>query len=60
MKLYLVEVLTGSCEQGSAMVFDSIWDSKEKAEIHCQKFKSNGSFDSGWEYSISEVLLNCP
>lgn len=57
MKVYVVEVESGSCEQGGAMLFDSVWKTREAAEEYCKKFKSSGYLDVEWMHDIYEVEL---
>lgn len=56
--VFIVEVETGSCDEGNAMLFDSVWDSLELAQEYCEKFKTVGYLDQGWDYEITEVVLN--
>lgn len=58
MYVYLVEVETGSTYEGEAMLFDSIWSSRELAEKYCEKFKSMGYLDTPWPYDITEIKVD--
>lgn len=58
MKLYLVEVESGSSEQGNAMVFDSVWSSLELAEKHCKKFEYTSLMNQGTLYEITEIEID--
>ncbi len=57
-KVYIVEVKTGSTYEGDAMLFDSVWTTKELAEKHCEKFKTSGGCYQTWPYTITETNLN--
>lgn len=61
--VYIVETESGSCEENGAMLFDSVWSTREKAEEYCKKFHPStniGGFGHGWEYEITEVLIDEP
>lgn len=53
-RVYIVEVLSGSTDHGTAFVFNSVWSDEKLAVEYCQKrFK-------GWDYQITEVWVNTP
>lgn len=58
MKLFIVETESGSSEEGEAMLFDSVWSSREKAEEYCKRFKTSGAFGVPWPHKITECKLD--
>lgn len=60
MKVYIVEIETGSSYDDGAMVFDSVWSTKEKAEEYCKKFEKdpNYFFSQRWNHEIFECTID--
>ena len=59
--VFIVEVETGSGDEGEAMLFDSAWSSKEKAMEYCKKFSPStniGGPGHGWDFEITEVEID--
>ena len=62
-KLWLVETMSESCDEGEAMLFDSIWTTKEKAEEYCKRFspeKHMGGWNIGWKFQITDIEVDKP
>lgn len=54
MKVYIVEVETGSSYEGNAMLFDSVWSSYEAAESYAKERYGK----QNWSYQINDHTLD--
>lgn len=57
MKVFIIEIESGCTDHGNAMVFDSVWSTKEAAEKYAKKFKTSGSYIHAWNFEITETEL---
>lgn len=60
-EVYIVEVQSGCTGQEEAMLFDSVWTSKERAEEYCNsrfKRKPDVWHSEDWPYDITKVTLD--
>ena len=50
--VYIVEASSGCTDQGNALIFDSVWSTKELAEDYCKERFGD------WEHDITAVRMD--